>query len=137
MGRAELRGGTRPRLPPPAEVATAQQTLKWAGSAGTEITWGRSHKDGSFSCRHKTNSGLVTLFAVYSSGSVWVELRALGEDRWQEVALRYAAIEGVSLDTDRPAQNRAIPLAKLCGDDPFNQFLEVVNWVRSELGAEA
>lgn len=119
----------------PEVVKVARRLLAFAPDAGLTVTYGSGARLGSFGCKAQTPSGSALLFTVYTDGTVWVEIQVLGEDRWREVAAQYGAIEGVLLDTDHAAANRKIPLVQLSGDGPFNQFLDLVKWVRSELGA--
>jgi hypothetical protein len=120
------------------EAAVARRLLNWAQDQGLRVWWGQGKKDGSFFPSYISRFGQHLLFSVWTYGSVEIQFQHMkkppfaDEANRKELAQRLSAI-GVSIPEEALARRPAFGLRLLFEPDRLGNFLEVFDWVVSEI----
>jgi hypothetical protein len=121
------------------EAAVARGLLEWAKRHGLRIWWGRGKQDGSFFPMYDNRFGPNFLFSARTYGRVEVQFQHMkqppfsGEGERKELAARLVAIPGVSIPESSLDKRPSLRLGLLTGEGCLTTFLEVFDWVLSEI----
>jgi hypothetical protein len=121
------------------EIAVARSLLEWIRKRGLRIGWGEGKQDGSFFAMHDNRFGKNALFSVWTYGAVELQFQRMiyppfsGEDRRKELARRLSAIPGLSIPETALKRRPSFKLALLTAEGSLTTFLEVFDWVFSEI----
>jgi hypothetical protein len=124
-----------------AEVtAVARKILDWAKGKMTRISWGRGSQSGSFVPILEHQNKEHQLFAVWSYGAVeiyfyWYQYKKPFDtkEKREELLRRLNQIPGVSLPAEAILKRPNIPLSVLKDESALEKFLQVFDWVVSEI----
>jgi hypothetical protein len=121
------------------EIAVARCLLEWVRKKGLRDGWGEGKLDGSLFAMYDNRFGKNALFSVWTYGTVELQFQRMiyppfsGEENRKELARRLSAIPGVSIPETALTRRPSFKLGILTGESSLNTFLEVFDWVLTEI----
>jgi hypothetical protein len=121
------------------EEAVARRLLQWTMGNGLRIWWGQGKKDGSFFPMYDNKFGKNFLFSVWTYGTVELQFQHMrrppfsAPERRRDLADRLAKIEGVSIPDAALDKRPSFGLRHLVAAGRLDTFLEVFDWVLTEI----
>lgn len=117
----------------------ARQIFAWASLRG-RIWYGSGKRDGSFGLSVEVNGKTRYPFAVFTYGAIEIYFQWLrnspafhDEERRRELLDRLNVIDEIALPADAIGRRPSIKLATLLPPERLRRFLDVLDWVVSEL----
>lgn len=120
-------------------AAVARRLLEWANEHSLRLWWGQGKKDGSFFPMYDNTFGKHFLFSVWTYGAVELQFQHMklppfsGPEERRELANRLSVIDGLSIPETALNKRPSFGLGLLSGDGSLDKFLEVFDWVLSEI----
>jgi len=123
------------------EVGVAHRLLAWAVQNGCRIWWGRGLQDGSFFPMVDHRGSLFWTISVWTYGRVEIQFqRLLTKPPFEPEARRLDLLERLNAALGEPAippdgidRRPSIPLMTLARPGVLDQFLNVLDWLLSEI----
>jgi hypothetical protein len=121
------------------EVSMARSLLEWVRTKGLRIWWGEGKNDGSFFAMYDNKAGKSPMFSVWTYGTVELQFQRMNlqpfteAGKRQELATRLHAIPGVSIPEMALTKRPSFKLGLLTVERSLNTFLEILDWVLSEI----
>ncbi len=128
------------KLTSPAETAIARALLNWSKEAVSHVYWAAGSSSGYFSPIVLHGNVRHQLFAVYTSGDLYVYFQFflnkepfVSEEKRLTILRRLNEIPGIRLGEDAITKRPRIRLANLADGDNLQQFIGIFDWVVSEI----
>ncbi|MDQ1262127.1 MAG: hypothetical protein QG575_1308 [Euryarchaeota archaeon] len=124
------------------EINAANEIMNWAmnGDKGLSIRWGTGRINGTFSPVLDYNGSKYYIITLWTNGSIAIEFMDLKkrppfkeESNRMELLARLNKISGINISGDRIGGEPSIYLHTLKDKNSLDQFLEVFDWVVSEI----
>jgi len=128
------------KLGSPAETAVARALYNWGKETTSYIDWGVGSSSGSFLPVVLQGNVKHQLFVVYTNGALYVYFQYylnkepfVSEEKRLTLLRKLNDIPGINLGEDTITKRPRISLSDLVDGDNLQRFIEVFNWVVSEI----